>query len=228
MEKRKLRIYAIGILAVGIAVALSGGAINAWFSDTERSDGNKFTAGSLNLQVGPDDPWASKIITNDVTDGYPNMGDSALYVVKNTGTITGTLNVTIVLTENKENTMIEPEVEAGDTTGTPTTGEDTAGELGGIMMVRLWVEKGGATDKYDEGTDVSIYYDNLVNFNNAGERVFNFATTTGEENHLKPGDSNAINVGISWEVPYDTTSKIQTDSVSFDIIFKLSQIPSTP
>lgn len=85
---RKILIALLGVLLVA---ALAGAGTFAYFSDTETSTGNTFTAGTLDLTVGGENPNVSP----DFTIGPVKPGDSGTitYNLANVGTIGGYLDL---------------------------------------------------------------------------------------------------------------------------------------
>ena len=80
----------MSVMAIAIVVGLVGVGTFAYFSDTETSTGNTFTAGTLDLAVGdPEDPgvfqnpWESVEIV--VTDMKPSETHYAKETLKNVG-----------------------------------------------------------------------------------------------------------------------------------------------
>ena len=53
----------IALLALTMVAVMSSGAIYAYFNDTETSSGNSFTAGTIDLTVDAQNPWASTEFT---------------------------------------------------------------------------------------------------------------------------------------------------------------------
>ena len=85
------RKFLIALLGVLLVAALAGAGTFAYFSDTETSSGNTFTAGTLDLAVGDENPNNSP----DFTIGDVKPGDSGTitYTLTNIGTIDGYLDL---------------------------------------------------------------------------------------------------------------------------------------
>jgi predicted ribosomally synthesized peptide with SipW-like signal peptide len=120
------------LVFVGAAIAASTGA---FFSDTESSTGNTFTAGDVDITisdlshtytgdgVAPDQPtYSENGITFALGDLKPLDEGTVTYTLGN-GTNDAYLCAAVVETGNNENTRIEPETEAGDTTDGAGNGE---------------------------------------------------------------------------------------------------------
>ena len=164
-------------LAALLIIGIVGGGTWAFFSDSETSQNNTLTAGSLDLQVGATDPC-----TESIDLGFqiqPGMsGNAADWTVTNLGSVTGMLSIDMGSITNYENTRIEPEQAAGDT----TTGA-TEGELGDFVDMAIWLDinQSGIWDSGDiylasDGTMVSwtsgssvpaAAYDDINNFDSA-------------------------------------------------------------
>ena len=127
-------LLSISVLAfVGAVVA---GATGAFFSDTETSTGNTFTAGAIDLKVdnasyynsstSPTTSWQLKDLTiekffnfSDVKPGDDGEDTISLHVNNNDSW----LCADVALTSNDDNGITEPEGEDGDLTDGPGNGE---------------------------------------------------------------------------------------------------------
>ena len=193
--KKVIGLTFAALLIIGIA----GGGTWAFFSDSEISQNNTLTAGTLDLQVGATDPCTESI------DVGPNLkpgdsGNAADWTVSNLGSVTGTLSIDMGSITNYENTRIEPEEAAGDT----TTGA-TEGELGDFVDMAIWldVNQSGSWDSGDmylksDGSVVSWVsgssvpsgaYDDINNYDSvswdsAGSSVQNPTATWSGTNRL--------------------------------------------
>ena len=192
------------ILVVGI---FAGSITMAYFNDTETSYGNTLTAGTLDLQVdGQDDPHVANFDLVDLKpgDGAGNLkpagGPGLHWTVKNVGSIPGVLTVTIMNVVNKENGQNEPEALVDSTVG------ELEGELGSKIRIQVW--RGGIWT-YEEATL------NQIN----GKAI-----VPGYGSPVILGSGVQTTIEISWCV-FDTAgNEIQSDSVSFDVVFQLDQV----
>jgi len=85
----------IGLTLAAILIAgIAGGGTWAFFSDSETSQNNTLTAGTLDLRVGATDPCTESI--NLGTQIKPGDNDNAAdWTITNLGNISGTLKVEI-------------------------------------------------------------------------------------------------------------------------------------
>jgi len=100
----------ISLMAMVLVIGLVGAGTMAYFSDTETSTGNTFTAGTLDLNVGGENPNVSP----DFTLGPLAPGDSGTitYTLNNVGNIAGYLDLQNISVTDTEGT--NPESETGD------------------------------------------------------------------------------------------------------------------
>ncbi len=98
----------ISFMTIALVGALIGGGIYAYFSDTETSAGNTFTAGTLDLQVDGENPWTSTAVT--ISDMEPGLAATPVDITcENVGSLTGDLYVRITGVTDTGETINEPE-----------------------------------------------------------------------------------------------------------------------
>jgi len=131
----------VSVMFIALAGALIGGGIYAYFSDTETSTGNTFTAGTLNLVPSTDGtgPGGKYTVTagGDGVNGKvvftklaPGDSGSITWTLDNNGNLDGTLTIASNVTF-EENGSNEPESAVSGNNG----GGD--GDLDEYMGVRL-------------------------------------------------------------------------------------------
>lgn len=102
------------LVVFGLIAALAGGVLAA-YSDSETSQGNTFTAGSLDLKVnGNDDPDVPALIEWGPECNLPGSKGATDIKVTNVGECDGIADIHIISIKDLENGCIEPEVTAGD------------------------------------------------------------------------------------------------------------------
>jgi predicted ribosomally synthesized peptide with SipW-like signal peptide len=141
----------ISLAIIGVVAAIAVGATVAYFSDTETSIGNTFTAGSLDLKLSNDgqtytDGVAATLTFSNMAPGS-ETGLANIYY-KNAGTVSGKVKININYTESDN--------ETGDTNpanefsaATSSANEADADE----MAKQLLVSVGGL-----DGTNGVEYY----------------------------------------------------------------------
>ncbi len=212
------------VIGISVVIALVMTGTFAYFSDTETAVDNTFTAGTLDLKVGDDDPTTETIIVDDVEPDGSGTADT--WLVQNTGTIDGDLSIEIGTIVNNENTRSEVEEDAGDTTdGT------TSGELGGLLEVAFWMD----VDKDSTWSDGDYYLPS----DSATEVAWTTGTTlptaaydilddydsdswTDVQNIGGPAEAGNFRVEWKWTSGSDD-NQAQSDDCVFDITFDLEQ-----
>ena len=191
-------------LVVSIAIIMLAGTfasvgILAQFSDTEQIGVHDIQAGTLNLQVGDNDPSTVHITIQDIQPGFYVKKHYRIY---NTGTLDGKLSVVFSSITNDDNGLTEPEQTDGDSTG--GAGE---GELGQCLIINGIFVEGCSSLR------ITPYKTKLNNVD---------GYTTGPVD-LNVGTKN--NLKLEFWLPIGTGNIVQSDSVEFDITFNLVQAP---
>ncbi len=220
-------ILSLGVIAI---VAIVGvGATRAYFSDTETSTGNTFTAGAIDLQIGSQcsyngststecGSWTIKDLVPtadkffnfaDIKPGDIGENTISLHVFNNDAWVCAKVsNLT-----DLENGQTEPEALVDTTTGT------NEGELSNTMEWVVWRDDGAgagvAGDNIQNGSEATLTSGHPVN---GVLPVYDSTTGTG----ALVGDTVA-NLGVSWTLPSTSENETQTDSLTADISFDVVQ-----
>lgn len=159
MKKIVLSLAVIAVVSIAVV-----GATRAFFSDTETSTGNTFTAGAIDLQVMSQCSYSFYSGTGEKECGewgYPESGQGiTLGKFFNFGDVKpgdwgeNTVSFKVlsndawmcadVTSTNSENSITEPEAQLAD--------DDTKGELGDTLSVFWWVDDGN--NIYEQGEKV--------------------------------------------------------------------------
>jgi predicted ribosomally synthesized peptide with SipW-like signal peptide len=159
MNKRIL----ISLSVIGVAAAIAVGGTIAYFSDTETSVGNTFTAGAIDLKIDNESyvtnedgvlaysqntSWGLKDLGEtelffDFSDLKPgDIGEDTISLHVNSNDAWACMN--IALTGTPENDQTEPETEVDFTTG------DDEGELQNELYFAFWADDGDNVFEDDE------------------------------------------------------------------------------
>jgi predicted ribosomally synthesized peptide with SipW-like signal peptide len=158
MNKRIL----ISLSVIGVAAAIAVGGTIAYFSDTETSVGNTFTAGAIDLQidnesyvtgedgsliVSEDTTWELTDLTDelffDFSDLKPgDIGEDTISLHVNSNDAWACMS--IALTGTPEKGQTEPEAEVDETAG------DDEGELQNELYFAFWADDGDNVYEVDE------------------------------------------------------------------------------
>lgn len=178
------------------------GATKAWFSDTEASTGNSFTAGTLDLNL---DGGNTNVVKFNLSNLVPGNQPTGHWTLKNVGSVNGYVDIENVKVTGFENGCIEPETEAGDV----TCGSDQ-GELQNVLGVYLFVDYG--KDGWFSAGD-KVIYNGLAK---------DMPTHFELNEPLNAGSDFNVQGIINW---WSTSSDnlAQGDSMTVDMTYELGQ-----
>jgi predicted ribosomally synthesized peptide with SipW-like signal peptide len=191
----------MSVAVIGFVGALAAGATSAYFSDTETSTGNTFTAGTLDLNI---DGGNTNVVKFTVGNKAPGDTGTGYWTVKNVGTVDGFLDLENKVVVNNDNACNEPEDIVDDTCTTLL-----GGELGANLNVVLFVDA-DHNGIVDTG-DVTLYTGTLDGLVSA--MVADVAFAAGAEKYIS----------MNWEIPSTVENIIQSDSVEFGMTLELGQ-----
>jgi predicted ribosomally synthesized peptide with SipW-like signal peptide len=205
------RIFVSLSIIAAVAAIVIGGTI-AYFSDTESSIGNTFTAGTLNLQLDKDGKWYDGQNVLMFEEGDVKPGDSgeetlSFHVDGNDAWLCKYLRVS----SDKDNGCNEPEDLVDDTCGVPGVGE---GELDEKMDLLVWEDNGDNIYQEGEGEGES-------------ERIIFKGKASNLPGLLEAKETLAAStvayIGIEWSVDSGVGNIIQSDSLVVDGCFYAEQ-----
>ena len=203
--KKILGLSVAALLIIGVI----GGATFAYFSDTELSEDNILTAGTLDLNI---DGGNIAVTTLNVTAAEPGGTGSDSSILANVGSMAGELDIATSAVTN-----------TGAVSGTSEYADDS-GDLGAVAEIAMYLDidqlgtwNAGDVGLMSDGTTYSfptaLDYDIVDNY--AGESWDAVIATMAA--------SASDNIVVLWQVPTTAINNIQGDSVSFDITFTLEQ-----
>jgi spore coat-associated protein N len=200
------KIIGLTIMAL-LIIGLVGGGTYAWFSDTEVSEDNILTAGTLDLNIeGGDDP----VTTFDVGDVAPGDSGSGNSTLTNAGSMPGELDISTSAVNN--------------TPGAIGEYQGGSGELGANARIAMYLDvdqSGGAT-----AGDIGLKSDGTTYDPTGGfdyDEIDDYASLSWDAVLASMAISAADDFIVLWQVPTSAGNDIQGDSVSFDITFTLEQ-----
>lgn len=215
MKKRVL----YGVMGMALVALLVGGGTYAYFSDTETSTGNTFSAGTLKLTVGS--AGTLPLAFNSLKPGDTGtLADP--WRINNTGTIAGNLTIACGAITNNENGLTEPEKDADDT-GEP-------GELGANLTVAFWIDSNadntwGAGDYYLTTTGGKTGYNSEASLPpEAYAHLNDYDGKTWADLTTITGGASAGTFHVEYDLPWGTGNEVQSDTCTFDLTFRLEQV----
>lgn len=199
---KRILLSLVMIFAVSSIVV---GATKANYYDRETSDGNTFTAGSLDLNL---DGGNTNVVKFNVNNMRPGNQPTGKYLLKNVGTINGILDIKDIQVSSKENGCVDPEVDAEDEScDNPGEGQ---GELADVVNLRLFVDYG--CDGWVSTGD-KTFYNGLVK---------NLPASFDLNESLNANESKCVQAVLDWWSTTDD-NKAQGDSMVLGMTFALDQ-----
>jgi spore coat-associated protein N len=212
------RIFGL-VIAAFIILAMVGVGTWAYFSDTEASTGNTFTAGTLDLNINGGNTAVTMFTgLSNLKPGDNNDSSNATCTLLNHGSLAGKLSVASAMTAHSAGTN------PADTDIVPTDSlKDTA-----TMALYIDVDGNGVWSNGDIGlkSDGSTYaYTGASDVTGAtGQAAVSAYNGSSWSNALAAMASNAtVKFGVDYQVPSGATNAIQGGSVTFSFTFTLAQ-----
>ncbi len=203
MNRKVVLSVIIGVTVVAGAAA----ATAAYFTATRTASTNKFTAGTLDLNVQSNGNANEPFVIENMGDNA-NISGTKTWTIKNTGTLPGRLLVRLLNVVNKENGCNDQEEMAE-----PACDADNDGEMGADITLKFdldGVEKVSST---------------LATANQA--KIGNDWNALTPTIVLAPNEERTITAHWATdETQYG--NEIQSDSIEFDTNFRLIQLINGP
>jgi len=188
---------------IGAASAVAGAGTMAAFSDTEESNNNLVSAGTLDLQpAGSSDGSGFNMSVSGLAPD--NAGQEVGYLnLKNAGSIDGTLDYEITGWTDNENGLLDPEQEAGDTDSGPGNGE-----LSNVLQLQAFVDRTPGNGR-DQDISLTSGWVPLT----PGRVQTNVPVSAGE----------TVRIWVDARIPSGIGNQVQSDEVEIDAAFYLDQ-----
>ncbi len=205
MDRKKKRL----LLSLLVILIVGGGAnagTYAFFTARRTVSQSKFTAGTLDLDVSSNNVSLEPFVIDNIGENGDISG-AKTWTVRNTGSLPGRLLVRLQSVTNQENACNDQEKGVE-----PNCETDNAGEMGNVVTLNVSLngeDKVSSTLATDQQSKIGLDW-------NALTPVI-----------IQPGES--VTVGAHWATPESAYgNEIQSDSVSFDMDFRLIQLISGP
>lgn len=182
---------------IAFAAAIAVGATNSYFFDAEKSEGNTFTAGTIDISVNSQNPWNETFVWEDAKPGNSKEID---LTVKNAGENPAKIWKMIKNVVTEENGVIEPEQEwyGAYNGGSPKNDIDSA------MLYGMEVDGNVVIDEA-EGKTVGDIKDSYMYLG-----------------MIEPDETMAIKQ--TYHLKYDTGNWAQSDKMIFDMEILATQL----
>ena len=234
----------VSLSIIGVVAALAVGGTIAYFSNTETSTGNTFTAGTIDLQIDYQCGDVCYYPFKDLGAG-DDFFDYCDLKPGDTGEVTISWHVTsnkawgrltMSNVEDWEYGCTDPEEEYPDSTcGNAGDGE---GELSQYLTFTAWVDEGSLI-----GWQCGDDYDGCTVDPEEGNNIFDdgtFDEIIADGISIAQFVNNGINlpdkldpnttyyVGLQWDLPFSAPNIVQTDSLRASIVMEVVQSRNNP
>jgi len=198
MNKKTLySIFMVAIVASGAGVGTY-----AYFTATRTTTANSFAAGTLDLNVDSNGNVLEPFVIENIGENG-EIGGSKTWTVTNTGSLPGRFLVRLQNVSNSENGCNDQEEMAE-----PACADDTQGEMGNVIELKA---------DYDGQANIANAKLNAAEYTQLGSEWVALDPMI-----IQPGEEKEIT--LSWETgENDYGNEIQSDSVQFDVNFRLIQ-----
>ena len=219
----------VSILTIAIVAVVGFAVTRAFFSDTETSEGNNITAGTIDISVNENNPWSEPVTISDMKPSYVRW---TRHVVRNVG------NNPLKLWKHIKDV----------TTDNNGWSESECSDANGAWVAPNLCEGQESTDNIDEYIEYDMYIGGTVSgdeSNNwlggqntggqvvisetAGVTVANIESIFVFLGELAPNDDeeggpDEVVVWQSYHMKDETGNWAQTDEMTFDIEFLAQQL----
>jgi hypothetical protein len=206
-EKNMMKIFK-SLAIITAVVAIAGGGTYAWQLQQETISGITYSADSMDLQIdgnpSPDgETWVDSFDAPAAFDKNGlKPGSFGEQIIDIKGAKDAEASIKITADFNKENTLISPEVEVGDT----MNGNVWDGELAQNMRVKISYQADNA-ESFVQLYDRTVYeYITDTNLLDLGA----ITSTTG-----------IASVKLEWSIPEGAGNEIMTDQLGMNVVFGL-------
>lgn len=220
------------LMVIGLVASAIGMGTYAYFSDTETSTGNTFTAGSINLKLDKNGEWfdgENMQIFNleDIKPGDSGEETISIHVEENDAWL-----CLYIKESESENGCVEPEIEAEPDCET-CPGD---GELDENLHVFIWWDD-GSKDGYqcpqpmcseDPEEGDNVYQDGEMVFFDGLAKDLPDPSEWTEQGPWPIEGCQPVYMGIKWDLPPEVGNEAQTDQVTVDACFYAVQMKNNP
>jgi len=207
-------ILSISAIAAVAAIAISGTV--AYFSDTETSSGNTFTAGTIDIAVNGENPWSQtgQYVFGDMK---PSQVEYSNFTIKNVGTNPVNVWKKVDVVSEEENGINEPECVAyggtwsGGTCNNPT---NVKNDISSVIQYDLSVKLYNS----DQATS-SVWEQTLYNLDKTIAQI----NATGTFLGMIPAGWH-MDVVESYHMKNEAENEYQSDKMTFNITLTGEQL----
>ena len=213
----------MGAVAAAVVVGTT-----AFFSDTEKSTGNTFTAGTIDISVDGQNPW-TRTGTLNVVDMKPSQHEYTEYVIKNVGSNPANVFKKVSNFSQDDGTISEPECSLGR--GTWTSGQcDVDGyvavnNISSVVRYDMSVWVYNVDPTLPENSQVKPIWWQVIYTDEMGKTLENLNNVDVLLGMIPEGWY--MKVQQSYHMDSNAGNEYQGDTMTFDITLTAEQLKNT-
>jgi predicted ribosomally synthesized peptide with SipW-like signal peptide len=201
MNKKVL--YSVSMIGIVSVLAIAG--TYAYFTATRTTSANRFTAGTLDLDVSANGNKLEPFVIENMGDNA-NISGTKTWTIKNTGSLPGRLLVRLQNVINNENGCNDQEKNAAPNCDV----EGNEGDLGTAITLKV------ALDNIDQ-VQSTLATDQEAKIGTDWNALEEIVLAAGEEREIT----------VYWSADENSYgNEIQSDDTQFDVNFRLIQLIS--
>lgn len=215
----------LSIAVIGVVAAMAIGGTVAYFTDTETSTGNTFTAGTIDIAVDGANPWQHTETLN-VIDMKPSQHEYTEYVIQNVGSNPANVFKKVSNFVEGDGTISEPECQQGN--GTWTLGQcsgnyEAVNTISSVVKydMSVWVYN---VDPEQNPTANPIWWQ-VIYTDEMGKTLANLNDMDVLLGMIPSGWY--MKVQQSYHMDANAGNEYQGDTMSFDITLTAEQLKNT-
>ncbi|MFA5776605.1 MAG: TasA family protein [Patescibacteria group bacterium] len=221
------------LISVLSVLAVTGGAFaltRAYFSDQEKSVGNTFETGTIDIAVNGENPWV-QAIPYKLVDMKPSQTDYSNFTITNVGTNPVNVWKKLTVPAQGETTGVVSEPECTDQLGTwvgGLTGSCNWGNHADRNDISTVINYDLSVKVYEMGSQTPLWFQTIWE-DADGKTIAAVSTpTTGHGDLLGMiPEGGRMEVTESYHMRSDTDNWAQGDKLTFDINLYAEQLTNT-
>lgn len=228
----------LSIMTISLVSAVAFGATKAYFTDTETKTGNTFAAGTIDIAVDGQNPWA-RTTPYQLEDMKPSQVDYANFVIQNVGTNPANVFKKVDIDTEGETDGIVSEPECVDGGGVWVSNPTSPGARECTSPDgHVYVPKNDISTAIRYDLKVWVYDIDPIQNPTAEPKWWQFIYTDAMDKRLSTLNHQDVLLGMipvgwymkveqSYHMDSDTGNWAQGDQMTFDITLTAEQLKGT-
>lgn len=204
----------LSVMTIALIVAAGVYTTRAYFTDEEKSTGNEFTTGTIDIAVNGLNPWEATS-SYKLVDMKPSQVDYTNFTINNVGTNPANVWKKVTNVVNSDELISEPECVEG------------LGIWSGAACTGSYVAKNDIDTVIDYDLSVKVYNESQVEIFNQTLYYQDKTISQIRDTDMFLGmipENGYMDVTESYHMQSGTTNWAQGDKMTFDIVLKAEQL----